>query len=212
MEEAPMKNRTRRLQGKRVVVAAVMAGLLLAGTSASGTARADTATPGGGGHNSVQVINQVDGTLRVEGNVQLNRIPGPDVAPVNEAIALNSTCNGCQTIAVALQINLYGNGVSYFAPQNAATAINAASNGAFARADAFQCGIQVDDPTQIPAEVNQFVADMRVTLRTIQSTPGITVDEAQSEIQQVVDQDYDQLVQQLGALASCQVKYDVVTL
>ena len=49
----------------------------------------------------------VDGRLRIRGGIQLNHIPGPTVGPVNLADA-SSSCVDCQTIAVAMQINLIG--------------------------------------------------------------------------------------------------------
>src|SRR5689334_19016047 len=60
---------------------------------------------GGGGKNIVTQINRTDNRLRIKGNIQLNRIPGPNVEPINLAFA-GSSCTGCQTYAVALQINL----------------------------------------------------------------------------------------------------------
>src|SRR5689334_13293269 len=58
-------------------------------------------------NNLVQVINQTAGRLRIRGHIQLNRITGPNVQPGNAAIAIGRSCTGCQTFAVALQLNLY---------------------------------------------------------------------------------------------------------
>jgi hypothetical protein len=57
--------------------------------------------------------------------------------------------------------------------------------------------------------VNEFIADLRTTLKTIQADPTMTADTAQTLIQGVVDQ-YDALLGQLSAPAGCQAKYDVI--
>ena len=177
------------------------------------TVYADESAPNGGGHqNIVQIVNNDNNSLRVDGDIQLNRIPDQTVTPVNEAIAFNENCTGCQTITVALQINLYGYNVTNFQPQNYAFSYNYACTGCFARADAFQCGIQVQDPTHVPAGVEQFIASMRHTLKTIQHDPNATANSAQAEIQGVVNQYDSLLANTLGAPASCQATYNIITL
>ena len=56
--------------------------------------------------NIVIATNQVDGQLVVRGNAKVSRVPGNVAAPVNFAMAQANTCTGCQTIAVALQIDV----------------------------------------------------------------------------------------------------------
>lgn len=60
----------------------------------------------GGPSNIVIATNQVDGQLVVRGNAKVSRVPGNVAAPVNFAMAQANTCTGCQTIAVALQIDV----------------------------------------------------------------------------------------------------------
>src|SRR5437762_14004720 len=71
--------------------------------TASTTAASASTLPGAnaGGKNVVQVVNRSDGAFRVDGKVQLNRIPAPNAGPVNLAMAY-SQCTNCQTLALAL--------------------------------------------------------------------------------------------------------------
>src|ERR671920_643134 len=78
---------------------------------------------GGGGTNRLTVHNSVDARPQVKGDIQLNQIPGPTVSPTNAAIAYGS-CTGCQTLGVALQVNLISRTANRVTPENAAVAIN----------------------------------------------------------------------------------------
>ena len=121
-------------------------------------------TTGSGPHNIVQVQSHHDGDLRVKGHVQLGRVPGAEVAPVNFAAAVNVCESACDTLAVALQINLVNRNFTMFAPQNVAVAANGGCDGCRAIAVALQYNIGVDDPSQVPPQVNRLVAQMRQVL------------------------------------------------
>src|SRR5437773_3449365 len=108
---------------------------------------------GAGGRNIVKITNKTDNRLIVRGRVDFNRTPGADrIAPVNAAIAVAS-CVGCQTYAVALQINLYQRGASLVAPQNGAVAVNAGCSHCVTVARAVQYSIPVDDIATVPNDV-----------------------------------------------------------
>jgi putative peptide zinc metalloprotease protein len=156
------------------------------------TAYADTTIPagGGGGDNIVQVINQADNQLRVAGHIQLDRIPGPNAQPVNLADAV-STCTNCQTLAVALQVALISTSAQIVIPQNAAVAVNANCTHCTTVALAYQYDISVSDPTQVPSEVNQLMAQLKQELAAIQSDPTLTLDEALARVQVVIAQYQD---------------------
>lgn len=140
---------------------------------------------GAGGKNLVQATNRVDGRLHVAGQVQLNRIPGPTAEPYNLARAYAS-CTGCQTLAVALQVNLIGQTPTFVSPKNAAVALNYECTGCHTRARAFQYVLQVDDPTQTPPRVQQLVARMNQELNAIQADQSVTLPEAEARVNAVV--------------------------
>lgn len=146
-----------------------------------------TNSGGGGGKNEVRVVNRNDGQLQVRGNIDFNRIPGPTVEPVNLAYAYSS-CTDCQTIAVALQINLISRTAARVTPQNAAVAVNEACLRCVTVARAIQYTYSVDDPTQTPPEITDLLREMDRTLREIGTEQGITVREAEARINAVIAQ------------------------
>ena len=145
---------------------------------------------GGGANNMVLLHNQVNGGLTARGNVQINQIPGPSVGPVNCAYA-TSTCLDCQTLAVALQINLISRTASFIAPRNIARAQNIGCQGCKTAAVALQYVRQVDDPISMPPEFASLVQRMNDELRVLQTDPGLTLDQAVAQIDGVLTQFQD---------------------
>jgi putative peptide zinc metalloprotease protein len=164
----------------------------LAGSDSS----ASTLPAGGGGaKNIVLVINRADGHFRRAGKVQFGVVPGPTAAPVNLASAYSS-CTDCQTLAVALQVDLISESAHYVAPQNSATATNFGCNNCITVAVAYQYAISVADPTQVPPDVHRLVAAMNHELNAMQA-PGTTLDQAIADVQSVIDQ-FPELLQDLS--------------
>jgi hypothetical protein len=193
---------------RRYATLAVALGIVLIGTAAMGARelRADstslgtttsTATPSSsplpasdaGPKNIVQVKNFTNSSLRVDGRVQLGRVPGPGIGAVNIADA-TSSCTDCQTLAVALQINLFNRNASIITPQNAAVAVNAACTRCDTIAYAVQYNIGVDDPTQVPPRVNQLVAQMKQELAAA-GAQSATLAQAEASINSVIAQYQD---------------------
>jgi putative peptide zinc metalloprotease protein len=147
----------------------------------------NAAAGGGGGKNVVRLVNRVDGRLRVKGNVQLNRVPGPDVAPVNLAYAYSS-CTDCQTLTVALQINLISKTATRVTPQNAAVAANVECTRCVTGAWAYQYVLSVDDPTQVPKDVSDLIKAMDAELNAVHADKSVTLAQAVSRIRAVISQ------------------------
>ena len=146
---------------------------------------------GAGGKNIVKITNKTDNRLIVRGRVDFNRTPGADrIAPVNAAIAVGS-CVGCQTYAVALQINLYQRGASVVAPQNAAVAVNAGCSNCVTVARAVQYSIPVDDLATVPNNVRELARALDKELRGIEGvydTGTFNVYQANARINTVVSE------------------------
>jgi putative peptide zinc metalloprotease protein len=174
-------------------------GALTAGPSPSPTAQSagaqDSASASAlpdanaGGKNVVQVVNRSDGKFRVDGKVQLNTIPAPNAGPVNLALAY-SQCTNCQTLALALQINLISTHASNVQPKNAATAVNVQCNGCLTVARAIQYNISVDDPNNVSPSVRRLVAQMKSELAQIK-TSSKSLSEAESRFEAVIAQFQD---------------------
>ena len=145
---------------------------------------------GGGGKNIVKVTNRTDNRLIVRGRVDFNRIPAQKVAPVNAAIAVSS-CTGCQTYAVALQINLYQRGASFVAPQNGAVAVNAACTHCVTVARAVQYAIPVDDLNSVPHDVRELAKALDKELKGVEGsfdTSTFNVYQADAKILAVINE------------------------
>jgi hypothetical protein len=137
-----------------------------------------------GANNIVMLNNHKDGGLTVKGSIQLNRINAPKIAPTNLARSYGS-CVACDTLAVAMQINLIRRDTSRAIPQNAAVAINYECNGCRTIAVALQYTLSVDDPMQTPKDVRDLARDMDAELRTI-SRESATLAEAIDGINGVI--------------------------
>lgn len=157
--------------------------------TASTTWDSDISTPlmGAGGRNVVLVSNRHDERLRVRGAVQLSSVNAPRVSPENLAQAWAS-CTDCETLAVALQVNLIPRGTQLAAPRNAAVAVNYGCTRCTTVARAFQYTLSVDDPTNVPRDVRALVVAMNQELRTLGSDPELTLDAAEARIDAVIGQ------------------------
>lgn len=148
---------------------------------------------GGGPRNLVKVQNRQDNRLRVDGNVQLGRIPGPDLAPVNVAESFGS-CTDCQTLAVALQVDLITADSRQAIPRNMAFAVNYQCTDCHTIALALQYVLTVDDPTQVPQEADQLMAQMRQELKQLNGDQSLTLADAEARVIEVVNQFQDLVV------------------
>jgi putative peptide zinc metalloprotease protein len=197
----PLESRSRARRIALLIVFIVLSAMLLGLPAANtwqpplprvaaqdgGDVEITTQLNGGGGKNVVQVNNQKDGKRRMRASIQLNRIPGPSVAPANLALA-QASCTGCQTIAIALQIDLISTSAGHVTPQNAAVAVNYACSGCVTIAVALQYVISVDDPTQVPPEVNDLINEMERELRAIAKDKNASVRDVVSRIDAVLTQ------------------------
>lgn len=157
------------------------------GPATQNSADAPVANANAGPKNIVVLQNTTNNSLLVRGHVQLGRVPSDQAGPANLAIATNSCQTACDTLAVALQVNLIDRDVAVFTPQNAAVAANAGCNGCHAVALALQYNIGVDDPSQVPPGVNQFVALMHQEMAHIAAS-STSLGQAESEMLSVIGQ------------------------
>src|SRR3954469_11407252 len=174
---APVHSFVKRVRIQTALIGTVFALASMVAVPATARAEDPTLVDASGPHNIVQLQNHKDDTLRVKGHVQLGRVPGPNVGPVNYAAAVNVCSSACDTLAVALQINLVNRNYTVFAPQNAAVAVNGGCDGCRAIAVAYQYNIGVDDPNAVPAGVNKLIVQMRQELAHLDAS-GATLEQA----------------------------------
>jgi hypothetical protein len=136
--------------------------------------------------NIIRLANRRDGQLRIKGRVQLNRIPGDEARPINYAIAYSS-CTGCKTFAVALQLDLISKTAHTIAPENAAIAVNYECTGCVTVARAVQFVRQVDDPRETPDDVRDAIKELDHELKRLHSEQRrLSVTEANARIEDVI--------------------------
>lgn len=140
---------------------------------------------GGGPGNVVRLHNKMDGRLRIKGKIELNRMHGQRVTPRNTASSFAS-CTDCQTVTVALQLNLYKSTATWVAPVNQAVALNVECTRCATVAVAIQYVLPVEDPNATPHDVDQLILEMRRELQDIHSDHKITVAEAETRLNSVI--------------------------
>jgi hypothetical protein len=169
---------------KLVCALAALVSVALAATPAL----ADTSVPngGGGGKNVVIAVNRVDRRLAVRANLQVNRIPGPNVQPANIALA-TSSCTDCQTLVVALQLNIAGTQARVIIPQNVAHASNEGCLRCVTIARAVQYLFTVPDPLAgAPPATDPLLRALDRALTEIQTDPTLTLEEAEARLDAVI--------------------------
>lgn len=140
----------------------------------------------GGPSNVVIATNQVDGRVVVQGRVQLVRIPGQVAAPLNFAMAQSTTCTGCRTLAVALQLDFASTGAGYIAPQNVAVATNGSCNDCVTVAKAVQVFYTVDDPTHIPPEIADAMRQFDLEINAVGTDRSLSMADAEARVDAVI--------------------------
>ena len=148
----------------------------------------DDSPVGGGPSNVVSVRNEQDGRFRFRSNVDLARINGKQVRPVNAARA-EASCTDCQTIAVAVQVAVYRRGAEVVTPSNEAVSLNLRCTRCVTVTRAIQYVIPVDDPREVPRDVDALVKDINRELRYfegIKDVREVNVQEAEARINSVL--------------------------
>jgi hypothetical protein len=136
---------------RRTLTAAALAAAIQVPASA-----AFAAPHGAGGHdplardriNSAVSVNQTDGGSVFHLSFQIARATGEDVAVSNVAVAL-SECTSCQTVAIALQIDLISPVPAVLTATNTAIAANQDCVLCSTLAFAFQYVVATPDPVTL---------------------------------------------------------------
>jgi putative peptide zinc metalloprotease protein len=140
-----------------------------------------------GGNNVVQIQNYQDGRMRVRGRTRLVHAHGESVAPVNAAYALAS-CTDCQTFAVALEIVLVSPNTTDARPENHAIARNVDCTRCATVARALQYVVTVDDPEQVPDNIQRLLGSMEREIEAVGRERNIDANTANARINAVIAQ------------------------
>jgi Fe-S cluster biogenesis protein NfuA len=122
------------------------------------------AAPGAtaGGANQVVLSSTTsDSAWHVRASTQVVPVSGDTVTSANIASASASTCTGCHSTAVAVQVLIATRNPSYFAPANVASAVNGACDGCGSYAYAWQYIVQTGGPVHLSLAARERVESLR---------------------------------------------------
>jgi hypothetical protein len=138
--------------------------LALAALAAPGLAHGDTSTPGTtvdcGGANCAVAINQTDNSSLFAFAFEVRHVLGAVVDQENAAVAISS-CNSCQTTAIAIQIVLVEGSPTTVTPKNEAAAANANCTLCDTFASAYQFVVGTSGPVRFTHAGVKELRDIR---------------------------------------------------
>ncbi len=129
--------------------------------ASSSIAAADT-----GGNNVAVVQTNASNQIATRAAVKVSHDPG-DVNNQNVAIAKSSSCTGCHTVAVAMQVIVEEGNPATVAPTNAAVAANGSCTSCTTYAFAYQYLLTPHQVVYLSAAAQQQIADIN---RQVDST------------------------------------------
>src|SRR5205823_12216851 len=97
-----------------------------------------------------------------------------------------TTCTGCRTLAVALQLGLASANAAHVGPKNVAVATNAACADCVTIAKAVQVFYTVDDPTKIPPALADAVRGFDREMVAISSDRSLTLTDAEARVDALI--------------------------
>lgn len=128
--------------------------VLIVAAIGAGTAVATVANSNDGNH-SVVLVNEQDARALQRAGFSLQRELGDTVDNRNAAAAVSSGCEGCRTVAVALQVVLVESDPSTVVPENLALALNQQCTGCESMAAAYQYVLTTDGIVRFTPEGQQ---------------------------------------------------------
>jgi putative peptide zinc metalloprotease protein len=170
-----------------VALAALLSGGLVVARAVDGTPATSTSsspTPAGGSNganNVAAAVNTKDGTTVYAIKLKIVQVSGSTVDPTNAAIAVNSGCTGCSTVAVAFEGVVVVGSPTTFAPTNLALAYNAACSGCVAFADAYQQVVQSSTRVRVTKEGRREIARIRKDLDSLKHS-ALTLEQIRARV------------------------------
>ena len=143
-------------------------------------------------NNTVRVSNHENYELEVRGRVQENR-PGAHTADLSNTASAYSSCTGCSTFAVALQVNYISPNAVGDNFNNYANAVNDNCDRCNTSAVAIQYNVVTSDWRRASLRVSGLVAKMNWELAAIRFNWHETLSQAQASISAIIAQFQDLL-------------------
>ena len=146
-----------------------------------------TIPPRAGADNVVVATNSRDDSSVFRVSVAIRRVGRDVVDEANVAVAAGNGCDGCRTVAVAMEAVLVFREPEVFAPVNLAFAINVDCQDCETLASAYQWAFETGGPVHFTADGNRRLARLRHRLQSLRHEE-LTIWELQSVVQEVADE------------------------
>jgi putative peptide zinc metalloprotease protein len=168
-----------------VALAALLSGGLVVAHAVDGAASPETsASPaaGGNGDNNVAAgVNTKDGKTVYALRLKIVQVASDSVDATNAAVAVNSGCTDCSTVAVAFEGVIVIGSPSDFQPTNLALAMNESCSGCTAFADAYQQVVQTSTRVRITKQGRKEIARIRQDLNDLKHA-DLTLDQIRARV------------------------------
>jgi hypothetical protein len=143
-----------------------------------------------GNDNTAVVTNTKDDSSVFKFAFKVTRAAGDTVDAGNAAAAVSS-CNSCETVAVAIQVVLVSGTPDTYTPTNVAIAYNQDCSECTTLADAFQFVFGTGPrPAHLTPEGNRRLAEIRQEYEQLRHS-GLPVDQLQARIEELAQEVYD---------------------
>lgn len=170
-----------------VALAALLSGGLVVARAVDGTpASSASASPspgsGSNGDNNVAAgVNSTDGKTVYAIKLKVVQVTGETVDATNAAVAVNSGCTDCSTVAIAFEGVVVVGSPSDFEPTNLALAYNQDCSGCTAFADAYQQVVQTSTRVRITGQGRREIARIRQDLNSLR-TSDLTLEQLRARV------------------------------
>jgi putative peptide zinc metalloprotease protein len=168
-----------------VALAALLSGGLVVAQAVDGASSPDTtASPAAGGNgddNTAVGVNTKDGKTVYALRLKIVQVTGETVDAGNAAVAVNSGCSDCSTVAIAFEGVVVVGSPSNFSPTNLALAMNESCSGCTAFADAYQQVVQTSTRVRITGEGRRQIASIRKDLNDLRNA-DLTLEEIRARV------------------------------
>ena len=168
-----------------VALAALLSGGLVVAHAVEGASSSDTtaSSPAGGNgdDNAAVGVNTKDGKTVYAFRLKIVQVTGETVDAGNAAVAVNSGCTGCSTVAVAFEGVVVVGSPSDFEPTNLAWASNVNCSGCTAFADAYQQVVQTSTRVRVTKEGRTQIASIRQDLNDLKHS-DLTLDQIKARV------------------------------
>lgn len=134
--------------------------------------------------NAAVAVNTKDDSFLFKLAFDITRLfSGQDTVDASNAAAAVSSCESCETVAIAIQVVLVTGNPSTVIPENLAIAMNIDCQSCQTLATAYQYVLSVGDgPVKLSGEGQRRIAEIRRQLQALRNS-GLPIDQIQAQVE-----------------------------